>query len=162
MNYRHPTAEDGAEIWRIVRDSGVLDLNSSYCYLMMGQYFSDSCIVAEDEDSSRLAGFIIGFRPPKDQEALFVWQVAVDSDYRGQGIAGTMLTELLRLQPPGEVRYIEATISPSNAASQALFSSIAKKLNTDINSEKLFPADWFPGSAAEHEAEDRYRVGPIK
>lgn len=164
MIFRHPTAEDGAAIWRIVRDSGVLDVNSSYAYLMMGQYFGATCMVAEDETAEsgedRLAGFVIGFRPPSDPEALFVWQVAVDSAYRGQGIASRMLRSLLNDQPAAEVRFLEATISPSNAASQALFCGTATHLNTDCSVTDLFPAEWFPADG-DHEPEQRYRIGPF-
>ncbi|AFG38860.1 diaminobutyrate acetyltransferase [Spirochaeta africana] len=166
MNFRHPTAEDGAAIWRIVRDSGVLDLNSSYCYLMMGHYFGDTCIVAEDPhtdpaaNGDRLAGFIVGFRPPQDPATLFVWQVAVDPGHRGKGVGSRMLQALLAAQPAEEIHYIEATISPSNTASQALFRKAAATLKTDCSVSDLFLADMFPGSG-EHEPEHRYRIGPF-
>ncbi|MFW6363854.1 MAG: diaminobutyrate acetyltransferase [Spirochaeta sp.] len=160
MKFQHPTAQDGAAIWTIVRDSGVLDLNSSYCYLMMGQYFSRSCIIARDEATATVAGFIIGFRPPEDQQTLFVWQVAVSRDFQGQGIATRMLMHLLASQPQDEVRFIEATISPSNTASQALFIGAAGKLAAEYSVADLFPAEWFPGGGV-HEPEQRYRIGPF-
>lgn len=166
MIFRHPTAEDGAAIWRLVRDSGVLDLNSSYCYLMMGQYFANSCMVAVDDtaepgQTQPLAGFVIGFRPPQDAKTLFIWQVAVDASQRGKGIGSRLLQELLHSPVNSDVRMIEATISPSNTASQALFKAAAAKLDAEFTKTPLFPAEWFPGDSDEHEAEDRYRVGPF-
>lgn len=168
MMFRHPTAQDGAEIWRIVRDSGVLDLNSSYCYLLMSHYFSATCLVAAKEPNGQkpapLAGFVVGFRPPETPEALFVWQVAVDIPYRGTGLGKTMLHRLLQAQPAGEVTYLEATISPSNTASHALFRAVATELEAEHTLTPLFPAEWFPSEGTEegnHEPEERCWIGPF-
>lgn len=43
-----PRIEDGAAIWRIARDSGSLDLNSSYSYLLWCRDFADTTVVARD------------------------------------------------------------------------------------------------------------------
>jgi len=43
LKFRKPCAQDGAGIWDLVRETEVLDLNSAYCYLMLGKYFPDTC-----------------------------------------------------------------------------------------------------------------------
>ncbi len=161
MIFRHPTAKDGSEIWRIVRESKVLDVNSSYCYLMMGEYFSKNCIVAEEtasNSSKKLAGFVVGFCPPEKPDTLFVWQVASDNGQRGKGLGKTLLLELLQRQDHDTVHYLEATISPSNTASHALFKAAAKSLGGMHQLSPLFPAEWFPPG---HEEEDLCRIGPF-
>src|ERR1700709_225784 len=82
-----PRVEDGAAIWRIARDSEVLDLNSSYSYLLWCRDFAATSVVARDTEGSPIA-FVTGYVRPERPEALVVWQVAVDSDHRGRGLAG--------------------------------------------------------------------------
>lgn len=141
-------------MWEIARDSKVLDLNSSYAYVLWCRDFGASSVVALDD--GRVVGFVSGYLRPADPETVFVWQVAVDADQRGKGVAGRMLDELFeRLEPQGVVR-LETTISPDNAASQALFAGLARRRKTDITKQDLFSPDHFPDS---HEAEDLYTVG---
>ena len=44
---RMPTEEDGKEVWRLVKETGVLDLNSSYSYLMWSKFFDNTSVVVE-------------------------------------------------------------------------------------------------------------------
>ena len=44
---RAAEAADGPAIWKLVRDSRVLDLNSLYSYLLICRHFGDTCVVAE-------------------------------------------------------------------------------------------------------------------
>ncbi len=57
------------------------------------------------------------------------------------------------------VRYMETTISPDNAASQALFKRAFDKLGADCTTRTLFSrAEHFAG---QHEDEVLYRAGPF-
>src|SRR4051794_41966070 len=76
-----PGGDDGHEMWRLARDTQVLDVNSPYSYLLWCRDFADSSVVARDGD--RLSGFITGYIRPRSADTLFVWQVAVDQAYRG-------------------------------------------------------------------------------
>lgn len=152
MEIFNPTTDDAAEMWELARDAG-LDLNSSYSYLMMSEYFSDSCAIARDGD---LMGFVTGFVLRKTPDTLFVWQVAVDERARGQGLAKQMIDKLIDDQG---VKYVEATITPQNRASIALFKSLAEEKHTYFNTDKnFFDEDTFP---TDHESEMLVRVGPI-
>ncbi|RBL85135.1 diaminobutyrate acetyltransferase, partial [Streptomyces cavourensis] len=55
-----PRVEDGAAIWRIARDSEVLDLNSSYSYLLWCRDFAATSAVARGEDGEPIA-FVTGY-----------------------------------------------------------------------------------------------------
>lgn len=160
LQYRRPSVEDGGSMWELVKETGVLDVNSSYSYLMLSKFFSDTCLVAVDETEERLAGFVTGFRPPQNSNSYFVWQIAVSDHYRGQGIATRLIKHLV-----GELEgidYITATISPSNKASQSLFARLAKDYNTSV---RVSPADGFSAHQfpeGHHEDEHFYSVGPIR
>jgi L-2,4-diaminobutyric acid acetyltransferase len=157
VKFRKPSAKDGADIWKLVKSTGNLDLNSAYSYLMLCKFFSDTCIVAQEED--QIIGFVSAFRQPQAQDTLFVWQVAVNESYRGKGIAKTLINVILSRDICENIHYVEATVSPSNIPSQSLFKGLAKSLKcpfevTDCFSEELFPE-------LGHEAEQTYRIGPF-
>ena len=56
--FRSPQIDDGVRLWEIARDSKVLDLNSSYAYLLWCRDFSATSIVAEVD--GRVVGFVSG------------------------------------------------------------------------------------------------------
>ncbi len=154
---RPPRVEDGPAMWRLVNDSGVLDPNSLYLYLMMARYFPDTCIVAEEH--GRLAGMITGYRVPAEPTTLFIWQVGVSADFRGRGIASRMLLALARRPEAPAIDTIETTITPSNEASQRLFRGVARRLDAPVRDMEGFRAELFGGSG--HEPEVLYRIGPF-
>jgi L-2,4-diaminobutyric acid acetyltransferase len=157
VNFRKPTIADGAGMWRIVQESGVLDPNSAYLYLLLCKDFADTCIVAERDD--RLVGFATGYRPPGRPDVVFLWQIGVDAATRGQGLGKRLLAGFLRQASAGGTSLLETTISPSNQASQALFRGVARDLGTDCKVLPCFPTELFPSGG--HEAEDLYRIGPF-
>ncbi|RZS44813.1 L-2,4-diaminobutyric acid acetyltransferase [Herbihabitans rhizosphaerae] len=151
-----PSKMDGAAIWRIARDSGKLDLNSSYAYLLWCHDFADSSVVARVDGD--VVGFIIGYVKPRSPDTVVVWQVAVDASQRGKGLAGKLLDQLLRQLADQGVRHMETTITPDNTASQRLFGSLAERWGATLERTELFDSAQFPD---EHESEDLYRIGPF-
>lgn len=157
-SFREPSKEDGAKIWEFIKSTKTMDLNSAYAYLMLGHYFSDTCVIAEDKGA--IIGFVSAFRPPQDPKTIFVWQVAVHDGYRGKGIGRKLLKELLNRDSCKSVRFLEATVSPTNIASQSLFKGLSRYLDCPCEISDCFPEELFPGSG--HEAEHTYRVGPFE
>lgn len=151
-----PTVEDGALMWKLVKES-TLDLNSAYKYIMMCEYFKETCVVVKE--NNELQGFITAFIPPERQDVVFVWQVGVDPSQQGKGLASKMLNELVSRPACKNVRFLEATVTPSNIASQSLFRGFAKKKQTECEVSDCFPADIFPEEG--HEAEQTFRIGPL-
>lgn len=158
FHFRKPTKHDGSVVWQLIKNTKVLDLNSSYSYLMWCEIFSDTSIVAER--NGEIVGFISGFFHPNTTGKLFIWQVAVSESERGKGLATKMLYQLLNRTACGTVQYIEATVSPSNKPSQSLFKGLAKKLETDCNISDYFLSEDFPAEG--HEDELLFKIGPIK
>ena len=156
VDYRRPSAPDGHRLWEIASDSKVLDVTSSYAYVLWCNDFAATSIVAEID--SRPIGFVTGYRRPEDPTVLMVWQVAVDHDARGRGVAAGMLHRLFdRCAHDDGVVALHTTISPDNQASRRLFASVAAARGLQFRREKFFAAELFPDS---HESEDLYRLRP--
>ncbi|AOS61236.1 diaminobutyrate acetyltransferase [Actinoalloteichus hymeniacidonis] len=151
-----PARTDGAAMWRIARDSGSLDLNSPYAYVLWGRDFAATSVVARIGD--RVGGFITGYLRPEAPEVLMVWQVAVDAEHRGQGLAGRMLATLVDRAIALGARFVETTITADNAASIRLFTGLARDRDTTIERSDLFAAELLGDG---HAAEDLYRIGPF-
>ncbi len=160
LQLRKPREEDGKAIWQLVKDTGVLDLNSPYSYLILCKYFKDTCVVVEEKNGNKkIVGFISAFCPPTEQSTVFVWQVAVDEAHRGKGLGMAMLKDLLGRKACEGVRFLEITVTPSNLPATNLYRKLAENLGTACEESTCFPAELFPGTG--HEAEWMFRIGPF-
>ncbi|WSX31166.1 diaminobutyrate acetyltransferase [Streptomyces sp. NBC_00984] len=154
-----PRVEDGAAIWRIARDSEVLDLNSSYSYLLWCRDFAATSVVARDEAGEPIA-FVTGYLRPDRPGTLVVWQVAVDQGHRGTGLAGKLLDALTsRVAAEQGLASVETTVTPDNTASDRLFTSYAQRHGVSLERKVLFDGGLFPEDT--HLPEVLYRIGPF-
>lgn len=98
------------------------------------------------------------FRRPSDNATLFIWQTAVSSAYRGHRLAGRMLNWLT----DSAYKYVEATVAPSNTASDRFLRAFARENSAvvEVGREPCFDAGMFPGGG--HEPEHLYRIGPLR
>jgi len=155
---RKPVKADGPAVTDLIAECPPLDENSRYCNLLQCTDFTETCVLAEAE--SGLLGWISGYIPPRTPESLFIWQVAVHADGRGQGLGKRMLRELLNREAARDCRYLRTTITRDNDASWGLFGSFAKELDTELDHrvhfcrEKHFDSQ----SKTEHEL----TIGPFK
>lgn len=147
---------DGGAMWRVARESGVLEENAEYTYHMFSHFFGETSTIADLD--GRAVGFVAGFRPPYREDSLFVWQIAVAEKARGRGLAAAMLHGLIQRLSP-RIHYLEATVTPDNEASMRTFRKIARDLDTSVTEEVLFPGNRFHGPS--HEDEVLFRIGPI-
>ncbi len=154
---RTPTVADAQVMVRLAAASRTLDVNSDYAYLLLARDFDETCVVAEHGDI--LVGFATAYRPPRHPDVLFVWQIAVAEVARGDGLASRMLDDLVQRGLTSGMRFVEATVTPSNFASQSLFKSLARRHSVRCEITAGFAADAFetPG----HESEDLFRIGPF-
>lgn len=125
--FRPPSIKDAKKIWELIGRFKPLDINSPYCYALIGRDFFDSSIVYEEE--GRIKGVVIGYLRPRAPERLFVWQVAIEAKSRGKGIAKRAIEAILKnLERKGHcIQAIEATYTPSNLASKALFHALGRE-----------------------------------
>lgn len=154
---RPPRPEDARDITELVRRVSKLDANSPYAYLLLCSHFADTGLVRRED--GRLVAFVLGYRPPEQPDTYFLWQVGVDPACRGRGLAGRMVTRLLRRLEGRGVRFLEATVTPSNEASAALFRGVARRLEAPCEERTCFAKELFPPGDA-HEDEILFRVGP--
>jgi len=155
ITFREPTVKDANSIWNLVKNNKPLDENSKYLYVLLCHEFSKTCVVAEYD--SKIIGFVSAFVSPKNPDTLFVWQVAVDKNYRNKGIAKDMVTK--SLSSFNSVMYVEATVTPSNKASLKFLHNFADSYDAPFSKNPLFSSEVL-GSG--HEPEDLVRIGPIQ
>ena len=96
---------------------------------------------------------------PREPSTLFIWQVAVDPAVRGQGVALRLLAAILDRPACRAVRHLEATVTPSNAASWALFRALARDRGARIERRRHVSSADLGGT---HEPEDLVRIGPFE
>jgi L-2,4-diaminobutyric acid acetyltransferase len=144
-------------VWGLVRDSGVLDLNSPYAYLLLCSDFAQTSVVAEA--AGQLVGFVGGYRPPPRPDSIFVWQIVTAREAQRHGLASQLLEALLSQRACAGVRFLEATVTPSNRPSRAFFERFARRLGVPFEEQNAFASELFPG--ADHEEEIRVRIGPL-
>ena len=71
-----------------------------------------------------------------------------------------MLTGLVnRFRDQSELRFIEATVTPSNQASLRMFESLATQVGSQMTHDTGFDQSVFPD--VDHEAEPLIRIGPL-
>lgn len=153
---RPPSPEDAASVWQLVGGSGVLDLNSPYAYLLLCSDFSETSVVAEA--AAGIVGFVGAYRPPPRPDSVFVWQIVTAPELQGSGLGASLLEALLGRQACRDVRFLEATVTPSNEPSRALFAGFARRRGLPLVELTVFGAELFP---SEHEEEVRVRIGPL-
>lgn len=109
-----------------------------YCYLVQAEHFRDTCVVAELDGD--IVGWISGHMIP-NEDAFFVWQVAVSPRARGLGLGRKMLTHLVARDECTEADHLKTTITKDNDASWALFRSFARAVGGRLSDTPHFRRD---------------------
>jgi len=152
---RNVVLQDIKEVYKLlVANRPYVGLNSRYTYFLLAKDFSDTCVVAEQ--NNKIIAFSSGYVPPDRRETFFIWEVVVHEDYRGNGLQKRMLLHQIRIT---DAKYFEGTVNPSNEASKRNFRELAQLLNTKCEEKVLFSEEDFENDG--HEPEILYRIGPI-
>lgn len=157
MIFAHPTIADAPAMWGCVRDCPPLEPNSPYAYALICSDFAGTSVIARDEGG--VAGFIAGYCPPDRPDVVFVWQIGVHPQARGKALATRMLDFLVGAESTRRVRFVEATVAPSNEASRRMFESFARAHQAQSTITPHFEPAAFGGG--DHEAEHLLRIGPL-
>lgn len=157
IQLRSPTATDGAPVHNLIRKSAFLDDNSLYCYLAICTHFSQTSVVATMGDD--VVGVVTAYIPPQQSDTLFVWQVAVDTVAQKRGLASKMLNHILEQPACKSVRFVETTVTKDNDASRAMFASLARRRNCDIEESVMFDREEHFLNL--HDTEYKLRIGPF-
>ncbi len=76
-------------------------------------------------------------------------------------MATRLILDLLNRDSASGMRYLEATVTPSNTASLALFRGLAEKLGTGCRESECFPGHLFADAGGAQEEELLLRIGPF-
>jgi L-2,4-diaminobutyric acid acetyltransferase len=151
------TAFDGPALHRLVEVCTPLDTNSLYCNLLQSSHFAATSITAKTDGA--LIGSITAYRIPERPDTLFIWQVAVHPQARGQALGHRMLRALLDRPSLTDIRFIETTITEDNSASWRLFLKFADECSAKTQRSIMFEkAQHFDGH---HDSEQLLRIGPF-
>lgn len=156
FSVRAPAAEDGQALYKLAKEAGDLDVNSEYAYLILGAHFSNTCAIVEENGEA--IGFTSAYILPDHPDTLFVWQIAIDQGHRKRGLAKAMFKDILGRDICQPVHYLQASVTPSNFASQNLFASLARDLGSELKRLSFFDAALFSES---HEEEFLVHIGPF-
>lgn len=155
---RHPQKTDAFAIHSLIKQCPPLDLNSIYTYLLLSEHFSHTCVLAQGEQGPD--GYLSAYIPPGKPDVIFIWQVAVHERARGRSLGRQMLMHLLSRPSLANIRFIETTVGPDNAASRGMFMGLARKLQAEVSESELFGSHLF-GDAG-HDDERLIRIGPLR
>jgi L-2,4-diaminobutyric acid acetyltransferase len=157
LKLRQPERGDGAVLHELVASCPPLDLNSRYAYLLLCEHHARTSVIAEHDGV--VVGAITAYVPPTQPDTLFVWQVAVATQARGNKVGTRMLQHLLQhCIAPRRLRWLETTINPDNHASRGLFTQFARRHGAACTTRTLFSRTDFGESG--HEEECLYKIGP--
>jgi len=157
ITFRAPVKDDGYRLHNLVGLCPPLDPNSIYCNLLQCSHFAQTGVAAEL--NGELVGFISGYIPPGQPDTLFIWQVAVHEQGRGQGLAKRMLKEIVKRDACSNVRFLETTITEDNDAFWALFRSFARDMGAELTYTEHFEKELHFGG--ENDSEFLLRIGPF-
>ncbi|MCA9607327.1 MAG: diaminobutyrate acetyltransferase [Myxococcales bacterium] len=155
VSFREARPADGRTLFAMVEAVGTLERNTGYAYVVYCDHFRATTLIAERDGSP--VGFVLAHRPPTHPDTVFVWQVGVLPAGRGLGVAGGLL-DALAGRSRG-VRFLEATVTPTNEASRRLFESFARRRGAPVAWTDGYPSTFFHGS---HEPERLVRIGPFE
>jgi L-2,4-diaminobutyric acid acetyltransferase len=157
VKFRSPSVLDGNAVTALIKNSPPLDTNSAYCNLLQCSHFAQTCVVAES--NNHLLAWLSAYIPPEQQDHVFIWQVAVHSEARGQGLAKHLLSALLKRKALAKVQYLITTITQENQASWSLFEGFAKSHQLHLSKTPHFEKErHFQGV---HETEFLVKIGPF-
>ncbi|MFF7856970.1 diaminobutyrate acetyltransferase [Streptomyces sp. NPDC007904] len=160
VSLRTPRPADAPAVWRLVRDSDILDTNSLYYYNLWFRDFGGTSVVATAGDDD-VVGFVTAYVRPDRPDTLMAWQSAVAPAHRAPGLAVRMMHELADRTAGLGVTCVETTVNPGNRAVALMLRKFAHERGLKIHTEVLFEADDFPSDdASAHPPEILYRMTP--
>ncbi len=158
VTYRQPQLNDATRIYELVRNVDALDLNSWYHYAIFARDFADTSLVADVD--GQFAGFVTGYIRPTQPDTLFLWQTATTLSHGVSNLGLNLIHELVQtVKVQRGVRYVEATVDPTNKAIAMLFRLLARQLRAEKKDDVLLEAANF--DELEHD-ESLVRIGPLK
>ena len=154
MDIRNCREADVDEIRKFVKCSKPLDLHTAFTYWTLFKYFGDTCFVLEKE--GRIIGFISGLLSSSQHGILYLWQIGIDPDDRGNRYAEILLKRMVEAARAKDCNGLQVTIAPENRSSYRLFSRFA--LEQGLAMDKTGAVDIMDSLKNEKIFEDLYVI----
>lgn len=140
--------------------TGYLVPNSLFAYHLFAALYARCTSVIGAQDSLQAALIGVPVDGPVDAPTrIRVWQLAVHPSAFRQG-HGLAMLQFVRDNNP-QLGFIEATVSVSNLASQAMFAKFAATNLAALNRSEMQLQQDFPPAAGEQDPEFLYTIGPF-
>lgn len=154
MDIRNCRETDVDKIRKFVKRSKPLDLHTVFTYWTLFKYFGDTCFVLEKE--GRIIGFISSLLSSNQPDTLYLWQIGIDPDYRGNRYAEILLKRVVEAARAKDCKGLQVTIAHENRSSYRLFSRFA--LEQGLTMDKTGAVDIFDSLTKEKTVEDLYEI----
>lgn len=140
-------AEDGPAVADLVRETGILDPNSNYAYVLIGDRFGRHSLVAEE--GGAIIGFVSGFLDPREPSTLFLWQIGLRAGSRGRGLGKKLLRAFISLPANALAESLETTVAIDNLPSRRLFDAFSRDIGASIEAIGVYAGALLDGNAEE-------------
>jgi GNAT superfamily N-acetyltransferase len=154
VRFRRPTEADYPRVVGVVDDWW--DGRSLHLLLprLWFQHFTGTSWIAEDE-SGRLAGFLVGFHSPDDPDVAYCHMIATDPNLRGVGLGRRLYEQFFDDARSVGAHEVHAITWPGNRRSVAFHLALGFRLETGPDTQNLYGTPSVPGY--DYGTEDRVR-----
>lgn len=168
LTIRRPQPADVPQMWALARKYLGNSADSSYTFMILCTYFSETGCVGIDPSNTDLVGFMLCFLLPSRPDTIFGWLSCVKPDFQGQHVMRRLLLEIVLRPVCRNVKFYEGTLTKSNIKCYDALMGFAKQLGVTVEMRSDVPH--FPGrlmphadSKGENSEEDEYmmRMGPF-
>lgn len=144
LRYRRPTEDDYLRVVGVVDDWW--DGRSLHLLLprLWFQHFTGTSWLAEDE-SGRLAGFVVGFVSPDDPAVAYCHMIATDPNLRGAGVGRRLYERFFDDARTAGARVVHAVTWPGNRRSVAFHRALGFRVEAGPGTQNLYGTPAFAG-----------------
>ena len=137
LRFRRPTEDDHARIVGLVDEWWGGRRMRALLPRLWVQHFAGTSWIAEDE-SGRLAGFIVAFISQDDPTTGYVHMVAADPNRRRGGVGRALYDQVFGDLRPRGVRRVKAVTWPGNRQSVSFHRSIGFRVDDGPGTQNLY------------------------
>ncbi len=131
MIIRNCTVDDVSRVRLFVDQCKPLDLHTTVTYWTLFNYFSNLCFLMLEEE--KVIGFVSGVKSSLDKEVVYLWQVGVAKNYRGNNYASLLLDHFFKASKNLDCSKIQVSIAPENEPSYNAFFKYSKEHSYNIS-----------------------------
>lgn len=111
-----------------------------YIYWMLGKYFPSTCLVAERDD--QILGYI-GALCAGEKQKIFVWQIAVKANIRGQEIGRKLLENIVVAAGNLGICQLEIAINDKNIPCKRMVEKLVRDFGGTITEKETYYNEGF-------------------